>query len=114
MLPSVNETQNQQFPSVTDCAVLIVAAATGEFETVRDYIWMHLHPDTDRSHRKAPASAPGGHKPGIVFVFSSVYLTADVKSIGMHQEALREAVSVRETASWIVADDSENSPPRSS
>lgn len=61
-------------------------------------------------------------KPGIVVTFAAVTVTAEVKSVEMHHEALREAflgtcgfnlksVSVKDVSPDNVAGDSNNDPP---
>ncbi|CAG0918525.1 unnamed protein product [Notodromas monacha] len=84
--------------SQADCAVLIVAAGTGEFEA-------------------------GLLKPGMVVTFAPVNITTEVKSVEMHHESLTEAVpgdnvgfniknvSVKELRRGYVAGDSKNNPP---
>ncbi|EDS28065.1 elongation factor 1-alpha [Culex quinquefasciatus] len=92
---SVNETGNKLFrptttsiPPVTDCAVLIVTAGTGEFDTEAiKRKRARLTASAKRTPPESPCICPppgtetGVNKPGIAIVFAPVNLAAEVKSV---------------------------------
>ncbi|EDS29752.1 elongation factor 1-alpha 2 [Culex quinquefasciatus] len=72
---------------------------------------------TDKPLHLPPGTGTGVNKPGIAIVFVPANLTADVKSVEMHEEALPEAVprdNVKNVSIKKLRRGTANSPPRSS